>query len=313
MAVADKTRWALDGIVPILQTPFSDQGAAEPDALARLADDAIAGGVAGLIYPAVASEVAKLHADERRDLTQVVVEQTDGRVPVIVGVSSGSAEDSIALAGHAAKIGAAGILAQAPASCEGDPHRLRKFFGALAASVPLDMMIQDLDWQGTGMRIELICELFETLPTFRSIKVETVAAGLKYSRILAATGGRLHVAGGWAVTQMLDGLERGVHAFMPEASMVRIYCAIMARYAAGDRDSARDLFEKLLPVLAFSNQHLDVSIQFFKRVLVAKGIFGTHAVRPPILRLDPIQERTAAALVRRVLGLESEIRSAQSR
>jgi dihydrodipicolinate synthase/N-acetylneuraminate lyase len=308
----DKQRLVLDGIVPILQTPFSEDGAVDLECLGRLADDVIEAGAAGLIYPAVASEVSKLTANERRQLTEMIVAHVSNRVPVIVGVSSGTVEESIELARHAAAIGAAAMLAQAPESCN-DPDRLRRFFSALAESVKLDLMIQDLDWRGTGMGLDVICTLYETLPTFRSIKVETVAAGPKYSRILEATHGRLHVAGGWAVTQMLDGLERGVHAFMPEGSMVRIYRAIMDRYAAGDRDDARALFERLLPILAFSNQHLDVSIQFFKRVLVTKGIFRTCAVRPPIIPLDPVQERTAAALVSRVLELEMELRRSSRR
>ena len=309
----DKQRLVLDGIVPILQTPFSGDGVPDLECLVGLADDVIEAGAAGLIYPAVASEVSKLTANERRQLTEMIVARVSNRVPVIVGVSSGTVEESIELARHAAEIGAAAILAQPPESCNNDPERLRRFFSPLAESVRLDLMIQDLDWRGTGMGLDVICTLFETLPTFRSIKVETVAAGPKYSRILEATHGRLHVAGGWAVTQMLDGLERGVHAFMPEGSMVRIYRAIMDRYAAGDRDGARTLFERLLPILAFSNQHLDVSIQFFKRVLVTKGIFRTCAVRPPIIPLDPIQERTATALVSRVLELERELRQSSRR
>jgi dihydrodipicolinate synthase/N-acetylneuraminate lyase len=112
---------------------------------------------------------------------------------------------------------------------------------------------------------------------------------------------------------MLDGMERGVHAFMPEGSMVAIYRRIMDRFAAGDRDGARDLFERLLPVLAFANQHIDVSIQFFKRVLVAKGIFPSGAVREPIRRLDGVQERTAAALAARVLDLERSLDPAAGR
>jgi 4-hydroxy-tetrahydrodipicolinate synthase len=108
---------------------------------------------------------------------------------------------------------------------------------------------------------------------------------------------------------MLDGLERGVHAFMPEGSMVAIYRTIMARFASGAREGARQLFESLLPVLAFSNQHVDLSVQFFKRVLVAKGVFATATVRKPMLAFDAVQDRAATALVDRVLSLEAGLAS----
>lgn len=302
-----KSRYVLDGIVPILQTPFTEDGRVDVESLGRLVDHVIRAGAVGVIYPAVASEVHKLTPEERRGTAEVVLDRVGGRVPVIVGVSTGSAEDSLTLAHHAQLHGATGILAQAPEGIAGNPARLGEYFRTLGRGVELMLMIQDLDWRGGGMELSLICELFEELPTFRCIKVETVPAGPKYSRILAATEGRLHVSGGWAVTQMLDGLERGVHAFMPEGSMVAIYREIMARYAAGDQDGAQVLFERLLPVLAFANQHLDVSIQFFKRVLVARAIFQTSTVREPVLCLDDVQERTAVRLVARVSELEQSL------
>jgi len=306
--MSEKTRYRLDGIVPILQTPFTSDGNVDIASLQRLADDVVRVGAAGLIYPAVASEVSKLSAEERRAGLEAVLARVGGCVPVFAGVSAASLEESRSLARHADANGAAGILAQAPQAVAADLVGIRDYFRRLAGSTGLTLMIQDLDWQGGGMPLELIRQLFEELPSFRCIKVETVLAGPKYSRILAATDGRLHVSGGWAVTQMLDGLERGVHAFMPEGSMVAIYRTIMARFASGDREGARHLFESLLPILAFSNQHIDISVQFFKRVLVAKGIFDVPAVREPILALDAVQGRIAAVLVDRVLSLEAGLR-----
>jgi 4-hydroxy-tetrahydrodipicolinate synthase len=305
--MSQKARYVLDGIVPILQTPFTLEGTPDTESLERLADHVIQAGAVGLIYPAVASEVSRLAPEERRAEVEVVLNRVGGRIPVFVGVSADTAEQCLVLAAHAQARAAAGILAQAPRSVAGDAGRLRAFFHRLAGGTDLPLMIQDLDWQGGGMPLGLIQELFEELPTFRCIKVETVPAGPKYSQILAATGSRLHVSGGWAVTQMLDGLERGVHAFMPEGSMVAIYRTIMSRFIAGDREGACELFERLLPVLAFSNQHIDVSIQFFKRVLVAKGVFRTAVLREPALPLDPVQERTARRLVERVLDLERHL------
>ncbi len=307
MSADRKIRFLLDGIVPILQTPFTVEGTLDAGSLERLADHVIHAGAVGFIYPAVASEVTKVSGEERRLGLEAVLDQVGGRVPVFAGVSASRLEESLALARHAQDHGATGILVQAPQSVAGDASRLQNFFRGLAAGTDLPLMIQDLDWQGGGMPLELILELFEELPTFRCIKVETVPAGPKYSRILAATEGQLHVSGGWAVTQMLDGLERGVHAFMPEGSMVAIYRSITTRFAAGDREGAGRLFERLLPILAFSNQHIDVSIQFFKRVLVAKGIFRTTMLREPALRFDAVQERTAKLLVERVLDLERDL------
>ncbi|MHA1371388.1 MAG: dihydrodipicolinate synthase family protein, partial [Promethearchaeota archaeon] len=130
----------------------------------------------------------------------------------------------------------------------------------------------------------------------------------KYSSVLEMTGGKLHVSGGWAVMQMIEALDRGVHAMMPTA-MHEIYSKIYDYYRSGDRENACRLFYKILPVLAFSNQHLDISIHFFKRLLYKKGIYATPMVREPILKFDNFHERTADELIKNVLEIEALLRS----
>lgn len=106
--------------------------------------------------------------------------------------------------------------------------------------------------------------------------------------------------------QMIEALDRGVHAFMP-TGMHRIYTEIHRRYASGDRDAARELFERLLPVLAFSNQRLDVSIRFFKRLLHAQGVYATDRVRTEGAKFDRHNERIADELIEKVREIEASL------
>ena len=69
-------RYVLDGIVPILQTPFRTDGNLDVASLERLADHVIQAGAVGAIYPAVASEVSKLSAEERRAGLEAVLTGT---------------------------------------------------------------------------------------------------------------------------------------------------------------------------------------------------------------------------------------------
>ncbi|MCX6229247.1 MAG: hypothetical protein NTV75_08775 [Bacteroidia bacterium] len=137
--------------------------------------------------------------------------------------------------------------------------------------------------------------------------METVPAGVKYSRILNLTQGRLNISGGWAVTQMIEGLKRGVHAFMP-TGMHWIYAKIYKLWTEGKEAEATDLFRKILPVLAFSNQHLDISIHFFKRLLYQQQIYPTDQVREPILPFDQIHKELADSLIKIIINLEQEIK-----
>lgn len=69
------------------------------------------------------------------------------------------------------------------------------------------------------------------------------------------------------------------------------------------RSNAVELFNEILPVLAFSNQHLDISIHFFKRLLYQQGIYSTPNVRKPILDFDKVHARIADELIKKIMEI----------
>jgi len=222
---------------------------------------------------------------------------------VIGGTSAPTQEQRLAYARESVELGCAGVLVNMPLET---PQQFETDLVEISALEPGFIMLQDWDPAGNGLPIETIVDLFGKIPRFEWLKIEVIPAGPKYSAVLDATAGRLQVAGGWAVMQMIEALDRGAHAFMP-TDMHRIYCAIYDRYATGDRDGARALFEQVLPVLAFSNQRLDISIAFFKRLLHAQGVFATPNCRPPVEPLDSAQKRIADELIARVIEIELEL------
>lgn len=286
------------GIVPSLNTPFDATGAVDLAAVGALVEETVASGAAGILAIAVAGEHASLSDAEKERIARRVCETAAGRVPVFISVTAAEPETSVALAAMARAAGAEGICCQRPADL-GDLARI-------ADAGPDMLMVQDLDWTGPGMDVETIVELFQILPTFRSLKIETVDPGPKYSAVIDATGGALHVAGGWAIRTMPDALERGVHAFMP-TTMDRIYVAIYEAFRRGDRDRAWGLFGRLLPVLEFSNQHIDVSIRFFKMMRHAEGMFATDLCRPPVRELTDGERAEAERHIAYVADLTREV------
>lgn len=289
------------GIITVLNTPFTRDDTIDVDGLARNTENAVAAGVAGFLVPAMASEVDKLSDRERELMVRTVITAARGRVPVFGGASAATQAERVRWTRSLTALGCDGVLVSLTFTDEATYAReLRE----LAACAPPMLMVQDWDARGYGAPVPLLAGLFEELDCFRSLKIEVVPAGVKYSEALRATGGRLHVAGGWAVMQMIEALDRGVHAFMP-TGMHRIYTRIHELYCAARRDEARDLFERVLPVLAFSNQHLDISIHFFKRLLHAQGVYATARVRDPILPFDVVHERIAADLIERVMAIEA--------
>jgi 4-hydroxy-tetrahydrodipicolinate synthase len=295
-----------DGIVTVLNTPFDESGAIDADAMRANVAYALDAGVAGFLVPAMASEVSKLTEAERHGLVVTVVDAVDGRVPVIGGASHPDGLVRERIARSLIDAGCDGVLVSIVHETD---DAYESAIRRLADLDPPSLMIQDWDATGDGLPLPLIVRLYEE-GLFQSLKVEVVPAGPKYSAVRQATGGGLHLAGGWAVSQMIDALDRGVDAIMPTA-MHRAYVRIHRLYQRGDRAGAMASFERLLPVLAFANQHLDISIHFFKRLLYAQGIFRTSLVREPILPFDEIHERHAGRLIELAMELEQDCRDSR--
>lgn len=299
-----KELFPLKGIVTVLNTPFTKEDTIDYKALKRNVSEALKAGVAGFLVPAMASEVYKLSDIERLKMVGTVLETVGGRATVIAGSGETDLVKSKKILRSYLDIGCENVLFQIPFS---NDIQFKNHFMELAALHPKMIMLQDWDASGDGLSDELICDLFDSVESFRCLKIETVPAGIKYSRILELTKGKLNISGGWAVSQMTEGLQRGVHAFMP-TGMHYIYTEIYKLYSDGNHLDAEGLFQKILPVLAFSNQHLDISIHFFKRLLFRQGIYPTANVRKPILPFDTLHKEIADRHINTIMQLEDEIK-----
>jgi dihydrodipicolinate synthase/N-acetylneuraminate lyase len=288
----------LNGVIGVINTPFNDDDTIDGASLERYVDYALEGGVCGFLALGMAAESGKLTTDEKENIVGTVLRRVDGRGPVICGVAASSQAERLRLADRFIQMGCDGIMASLPFT---DEAHYREQVFELADLDPGLLMIQDWDFDGRGIPLPVIVRLFEDVACFRSFKIEVAPAGVKYSGALEATGHRLHVAGGWAVAQMIEALDRGVHAFM-STIMHDTYHEIFRLHRSGQREEATRRFNEALPVLAFSHQHLDISIHFNKRLMHQLGVFSTDRVREPILPFDAYHRRVADELIGLVSG-----------
>lgn len=107
---------------------------------------------------------------------------------------------------------------------------------------------------------------------------------------------------------MIEGLKRGVHLFMP-TGMHYIYTSIYRLFVVSQYDKSESLFHQILPVLAFSNQHLDISIHFFKQLLFKQSIYATPNVREPKLHFDKIHQKISEKHINQIIDLENKIKA----
>lgn len=292
-----KEKLPLTGIVVSLNTPFDESGHVDFASMARLVEMHMREGAAGFLASAQAGEINELSLEERIEITRFVQQAAGDRVTVIAGATSGDPHASCSMAEAALKAGCSAVLVEIPQQFQSDRASTLRYCREVAQVGVPTLVIQDLDWSGSGLDVSWIVEMFETIESFKCLKVEVRPAGPKYTQVREATRGRLNVAGGWAADQMIEALDRGVDIFIP-TTMTRQYDEIVREHHAGNREAAFAGYKAILPVLAFTRQHLDISIQFHKRQMVRSGLFKTANVRKKCVPYDRFHEAYGEEMMR---------------
>ena len=293
----------LNGIAPSLHTPFNDDQSIDYISLKKLLEHTIETKCSGMLIGAVAGETQNLSFDEKIKLMCFAIEQVENRIPVIVGCSASNQEQRIKLAKAAKSNGANWFLVQSPDNLKG--KKLIECFNEIASFGPKNLMIQDLSWYDNGLSDDDVINLYSEVNNFNALKIEVVNSGPKYSRIKNLTNNSLHLSGGWAVSGLIEAIDRGVHSFIP-STMEVIFNAIYNLTIKGNVEKARNLFNLILPIISFTHQHIDISIKFSKMLRVQEGIFNTSICRGSIKNFDKYQIKETKILIERIIYLQDE-------
>ena len=101
------------GSFTALLTPFS-KGKFDENAFRSFINWQIEQGTDGLVPCGTTGESPTLSHEEHQKVTEVFIEETAGRVPVIAGAGSNSTVEAVSLAKHAKDVGADAALVVTP-------------------------------------------------------------------------------------------------------------------------------------------------------------------------------------------------------
>jgi 4-hydroxy-tetrahydrodipicolinate synthase len=291
----------LSGVFPILATPFADDGSPSLKDLARLIDFIVAAGPDGLVFPGVASEVETLAPGERESLVEAVAAHLAGRLPLVIGVSAPAATDSVRYAQQAKRVGAAAVMAMAPAAMKDDTESLRAFYRDLAA-VGVPIILQSAPPPvGGGLSPQAVLAIVCEVPGIAYVKEETMPCGQRISQLLDAKPATLRgVFGGAGGRYITDELARGACGTMPACELIDLHVRQFALHRAGDADGVRTLFDRMLPLLNFQAVF---RMAMTKEVLRRRGVISAIHVRATGPRLDAGDQRELTAMLTRLADL----------
>ncbi|RIK38747.1 MAG: hypothetical protein DCC55_20255 [Chloroflexi bacterium] len=123
------------GAWPALVTPFTREDQVNVPVLRRLVDYLIGKGIGGFYVCGSTGEGIYMTVAERKLTLETVVEQTNGRVPVIAHVGCVAAGDANALARHAQDTGADGVASIIPPLYQ-RTESIHAYYAGIAGAAP---------------------------------------------------------------------------------------------------------------------------------------------------------------------------------
>jgi 4-hydroxy-tetrahydrodipicolinate synthase len=104
-----------EGILPALVTPFTDDGrAVDEGRLRNLVDHCIELGVHGVVPCGTTGEFVNLTDKEKKQVIKVVVDEVNGKVPVVAGTGASGTDQALEMTKYAKDVGATAALIVTP-------------------------------------------------------------------------------------------------------------------------------------------------------------------------------------------------------
>jgi len=294
----------LFGVVPIVPTPFTEDEEIDEDALRRLIDFAIAGGIKAVCLPAYASEFYKLSDDEKLRVVKIAVGHAAGRIKIVAQSNSPSLKIAIRLAQANVKAGADVISLAVPRIFGLPEESIREYLSGFLSSIPTTpVLIQDFNPGGSSISVGFIRQLMEKHSNFKYLKLEEPLCAPKFEEIIKTTGGKVGLFEGWGGLYMLELTPLGIAGVMPGLAVSDILQKVFLLRKEGKNDEAFDLFEKVMPQIFFSLQNMELFHYAEKELLIARGVLTNSVARKAGYIPDASSVKYIKELNQRVVSL----------
>jgi len=274
---------SLQGVLPILQTPFRTDDTLDSESLQREIDWCFELGVSG-VCSAMVSEVLRLTTAERFELTELMVSQTAGRGAVIASVSAESIAQALEYARQAERTGVTALMAIPPLGAALPEPALWEYFSRLARAVDVPLIVQDASsYVGKAIPVTFYIQLLQEFgPEKILFKPEAAPLGPNVSLLRDLSQGEARIFDGSGGLLLVDCYRRGIAGTMPGVDLLDGTVALWQALQAGDEETVYALHFPICAIAALQMQAgLDGFLAIEKYLLVQRGIFRNDQRRPP--------------------------------
>jgi 1-pyrroline-4-hydroxy-2-carboxylate deaminase len=265
------------GVMPALMTPCRADGTPDFAALARKGKELVSVGMSGVIYCGSMGDWPLLTDEQRMKGVEALVK---AGVRVIVGTGAQNPMRAAALAAHAKKVGATGLMVIPRVLSRGSSPAAQyaHFAGILEAGVDLPAVIYNSPYYGFETKADLFFALNKKYPHLVGFK----EFGSKKAMSYAAE----HITGQSKALTLMVGVDTGVfHGYVNCGAKGAItgignvlpkevlhLTNLCEKAAAGDAKARRQAqeLEEALMVLSTFDEGVDL-VLFYKYMMVLEG------------------------------------------
>ena len=232
-----------------LITPFKD-GKVDETAFRSFIEWQITEGSDGLVPCGTTGESPTLSHEEHQKVTEICIEVTDGRIPVIAGAGSNSTEEAISLAQHAKTAGADAVLVVTPYYNKPTQAGLFAHYKAINDNAKIPIIIYNIPGRSViDMNVETMADLSK-LDYIVGVKDATAQLDRPILTTLACGKDFCQMSGedGTAIPHLAAG---GHGCISVTGNILPRQCSEMQKaWAEGNIKKAMELQELLMPVHA---------------------------------------------------------------
>ncbi len=273
----------LQGVLPIVQTPFTADDRIDSQTLRCEIDWAYSAGADGL-GTGMVSEILRLTYDERRELTERIVEFSAGRGAVFAAVGAESGKQALNYALHAEKSGCDAVMAAPPLTTGLSVAGHLDYFLEIADGISLPVIVQDASgYVGRAIPIDVYLKLLDRYGNEKIVfKPEASPIGPNLSALRDATNGKAKIYEGSGGILLIDSHRRGITGTMPGMELLDGIVALWKALERGDDAAAYAVYFPICAIIALQLQAgLDGFLAIEKYILVKRGLFESDRRRTP--------------------------------
>ncbi|HDD70149.1 MAG TPA: 4-hydroxy-tetrahydrodipicolinate synthase [Candidatus Bathyarchaeota archaeon] len=265
-----------EGIFPALVTPFTDDGKSiDEERLRALVNHCIELGVHGVVPCGTTGEFVNLTVEERKRLLEVVLDEVNGRVPVIAGTGASGTDQALEMTKYAKDLGADAALIVTPFYLKPADRGIYEHYDTIASKVELPIILYNIP-QCTG--VQLTWQMVEDLAQIPNIVGLKDSSGqLRYIlAVLEKVRDKINVLCGHDEV-VLAALAAGCSgAILASANVIPdIWVQIYNHVKNGELQKARELQYK---------------VQKIARIIAGSGAVGTkEALNMMKIKVGPVR------------------------